>query len=243
METYYEIYSQQMIDGKSMYCLASQNGKIVNPSTIRSGQTGSAPMPFMEIADFNRDGMFDFAFVTETGTMNIVMNQYSSPGPKATNLCSDIGNTSELKSKPIFPSFPFSVGQEGVVQETLEVTDQGIIYNGIAPSIPSTGDVAGIPGRMRISDLNQDGFPDFVMTLAFNNQANSQDLTKTVILLNQQGTEQERSLAQVKADNSDSYLSKVIQDAGDTAELVTFMDIDEDGKLDFVLQKLVNGVP
>jgi len=71
-------------------------------------------MPLMEIADFNRDGMLDLAFVTEKGVLNVLLNQYSMPGPKATNLCNDVGNTRDLKSKPIFPTYPFSDGQ-GVI--------------------------------------------------------------------------------------------------------------------------------
>ena len=95
VETYYELYSQVFVDGQSMYCLSSQNGKLVDPSDIRPTQTDiySAPMPFIEIADFNRDGMLDMAFVSDTGVLNILLNQFSSPGHKATNLCNDVGNT------------------------------------------------------------------------------------------------------------------------------------------------------
>ena len=50
-------------------------------------------MPFVELGDFNRDGMTDLAFVTDTGVLNVLLNQYTSPGPKATNLCNDVGNT------------------------------------------------------------------------------------------------------------------------------------------------------
>lgn len=74
VNTYYEIYSQVFQNGKSMYCLSSQNGKLVEPTDIRSSQTGSAPMPFIEIADFNRDGMLDMAFATEKGVLSILLN-------------------------------------------------------------------------------------------------------------------------------------------------------------------------
>lgn len=61
---------------------------------MRPGQAaGSAQMPFVELGDFNRDGMTDLAFVTDTGVLNVLLNQYTSPGPKATNLCNDVGNT------------------------------------------------------------------------------------------------------------------------------------------------------
>ena len=54
--------------------------------------------------------MLDLAFVTEKGVLNVLLNQYSMPGPKATNLCNDVGNTRDLKNKPIFPTYPFSDG-------------------------------------------------------------------------------------------------------------------------------------
>lgn len=53
-ENYYEIYIQQAVSGKQMYCLANQNGAM--PS-------GSNPMPLIEIADVNRDGMFDLLYL------------------------------------------------------------------------------------------------------------------------------------------------------------------------------------
>ena len=56
-------------------------------------------MPFIEIADFNRDGMVDLAFATESGDLNVLFNQFSAQGPKATNLCNDIGDTASLKTK------------------------------------------------------------------------------------------------------------------------------------------------
>ena len=93
--------------------MAAQNGKLVAPTDTR-GSSGSAPMPFLELADFNRDGMIDMAFATEKGELNILFNQFTSPGPKAANLCNDVGNTADLKN-PIFPEYPFAADQKGVV--------------------------------------------------------------------------------------------------------------------------------
>ena len=41
----------------------------------------------------------------------------------------------------------------------------------------------------------------------------------------------------------DSYYYKISQYAGTTAEVVTYIDIDEDGRLDIVIQKRANGLP
>ena len=37
VNTYYEVYSQVFVGEKTMYCLASQNGKLVDPSDKRTG--------------------------------------------------------------------------------------------------------------------------------------------------------------------------------------------------------------
>jgi len=41
----------------------------------------------------------------------------------------------------------------------------------------------------------------------------------------------------------ESYYYKISEYASTTAELVTFIDIDEDGKLDCLIQKQTSGVP
>ena len=43
--------------------------------------------------------------------------------------------------------------------------------------------------------------------------------------------------------NSDSYLAGVMKMAGDNASFMTYIDIDDDGKLDFILQKETESVP
>ena len=141
VNTYYQIYQQVFVGGQSRYCLAAQDGKLVGPSDVRSTQDfKSSPMPFIEISDFNRDGMLDMAFVSETGVLNILLNSLEAPGPKSTNLCNDVGNTAQLSKGNIFPVYPFSAGQLGVIQEAVETKsgeqDMKIVYDGLAASLP-----------------------------------------------------------------------------------------------------------
>ena len=75
------------------------------------------------------------------------------------------------------------------------------------------------------------------MTLAFKDTSIGTDIkefTRSVILLNEDSEDGKRSFAQIKTD-SDDYLGQVLQKAGDSADFLAFMDIDDDGKLDFVL--------
>lgn len=159
MNTYYEIYQQVFVNGQSRYCLTGQNGKLVDSTDVRTTQDfTSSPMPFIEISDFNRDGMLDFAFVTENGVLNILLNKLDAPGPKATNLCNDVGNTAQLMEGGIFPVYPFSSDQEGVIQEAVETksgeSDMKIVYDGLTPSLPTTDTLAGVPGRLRVQDID-----------------------------------------------------------------------------------------
>ena len=58
--------------------------------------------------------------------------------------------------------------------------------------------------------------------------------TKTAILLNQSGTDGKRTLTQVKSTDS-TTLAQVIKLAGNTAEFLSSIDLDDDGRLDLVM--------
>ena len=112
-----------------------------------------------------------------------------------------------------------------------------ITFNGIQKSMPASGTIPGVAGRLRVADVNLDGYPDFVLTLAFkdtSSESNIKEFTRSVILLNSDSEDGKRSFGQIKTD-SDDYLGSVLQIAGDSADFLAFMDIDDDGKLDFVL--------
>ena len=105
--------------------------------------------------------------------------------------------------------------------------------------MPKTTTQVGVPGRLRVQDIDQDGYPDFAVSMSFttvsaNSQANSDSLTKSVILMNRKGDDGKRKLTTNSA-SGDSYLPKVVQMAGEDSSFLTFIDMDDDGKLDFIL--------
>ena len=51
---------------------------------------------------------------------------------------------------------------------------------------------SAIPGRLRVSDIDMDGYPDIAMTLKFENSTDT--FTTTTVLLNENGDDGERSL-------------------------------------------------
>ena len=52
--------------------------------------------------------------------------------------------------------------------------------------------------------------------------------------MNRKGDDGKRKLTTNSA-SGDSYLSKVVQMAGEDSSFLTFIDMDDDGKLDFIL--------
>ena len=60
--------------------------------------------------------------------------------------------------------------------------------------------------------------------------------------MNRKGEDGKRKLTANSA-SGDSYLSKVVKMAGEDCSFLTFIDMDDDGKLDFILQKETSGVP
>jgi len=74
----------------SKYCLTPQSGTIIG-SKNEDGTSSS--LPLIEIADFNRDSMFDLLFVTKEGEITILYNQLEAPSDKTENLCADVFTT------------------------------------------------------------------------------------------------------------------------------------------------------
>lgn len=76
--------------------------------------------------------------------------------------------------------------------------------------------------------MDHDGFIDILLT-----SVNNDLTTLTILLDNNQGASLSRS----------PKLKDLFQLAGNSTQLVTFIDIDEDGRIDYILQQVVNGVP
>lgn len=64
--------------------------------------------------------------------------------------------------------------------------DDNLVFDGITDSIPASSGLAAIPGRPRVMDVDQDGFPDVVVTLNYldNSQATATKISNSAIILN-----------------------------------------------------------
>ena len=222
----------------SKYCLTPQSGTIIG-SKNEDGTSSS--LPLIEIADFNRDSMFDLLFVTKEGEITILYNQLEAPSDKTENLCADVFTTQQIKASSFFATYPFADDNPKVFKGKISSWDDSINYVGIHPSL-TRANPAPVPGRARVIDLNLDSFPDIVLTLDFYDTTNKSHFTKTTIIMNESNDEDnfgslDRKYTRLSKD-SDSPLAEIIKQAGDTGSFVAGIDIDEDGAMDIVLQKM-----
>ena len=85
----------------------------------------------------------------------------------------------------MFATFPFDAEQSGVTQVRIkDSSEDEPTFLGIADSMPqaSGASEAPVPGRLRVSDIDMDGYPDIAMTLKFKNSTDT--FSKTTFLLN-----------------------------------------------------------
>ena len=90
----------------------------------------------------------------------------------------------------------------------------------------------GTPGRLRLVDVDLDGFPDIILTLV-----NSGLSTNSYLYSNVDDKERQGLRTFKQSDRLKSLLGV------DDALLVTFMDLDEDGRIDYLVQISQKGVP
>ena len=110
--SYYRVFVQRLVTSESgiehKYCLTGTQDQIVAAGT---------KMPLIELVDFNRDGMIDIAFFTPDGSLTVLYNQYTAQLPSSDNLCNPATATSILNSKSMFQSYPYTQGQNVLIQK------------------------------------------------------------------------------------------------------------------------------
>jgi hypothetical protein len=107
------------------------------------------------------------------------------------------------------------------------------------PSFPNQG-------RLRHSDINIDGYADLFLTLEFNDKSK-----KSVVLMSHACTAEtcpagatDRDIPRRYFNSTDKEvnINRITDLAGDTAVMLVPFDIDEDGRMDIIVQKTHNGV-
>lgn len=228
-------------EGQQLYCL-------VQTDTFSS----SLKVPLLEFADMDRDGMADMVFYDETQSAIFTLyNRKVANKASDDSLCSKAPEIKNLigEGNRIFTSFANIEG--GLDQGTYDINMTTGISTGalVSPAL-------SMPGRIRVGDIDADGFPDIIITV---NRENS--LTESLILLNKGASDMAPQVLQLKKSLQNSsvngeesssmttiagprrvYLAQTTgeyslnQFGGNQTTLGAFVDIDEDGRLDIMLQ-------
>ena len=83
-----------------------------------------------------------------------------------------------------------------------------------------------------------DSYPDIAVTARFQNITTGNYFTGTSVLINMAVNDTISDRKYTDAGDVNEHFNDLTSMAGETGELVTFVDVDEDGRLDFLLQKL-----
>mmetsp|Transcript_41923 Transcript_41923/g.40246 ORF Transcript_41923/g.40246 Transcript_41923/m.40246 type:complete len:110 (+) Transcript_41923:1191-1520(+) len=97
-----------------------------------------------------------------------------------------------------------------------------------------------IPGRIRVGDINADGFPDLLMSLSAQYVSTNQYFIHTTVMINtecDEGLCSSTDIGQRFFDDDAENYNTLNAFTLENTEMAAFYDIDEDGRLDVLIQK------
>ena len=115
--------------------------------------------------DIDRDGMMDMVFYDEgTSSLYTFYNRQTSNGVNDNNLCREgLGNTqrSGVNSNTFYPSISDAINNASFPRS---VDIQRIETDSFRTG-PLVGSNEHLPGRVRLGDIDADGYPDILLTV------------------------------------------------------------------------------
>lgn len=191
-------------------------------------------IPIIEFGDLDRDAMTDMIFYS-FGSIYTFYNRYDANDANADSLCRDPYPGSYLVSSPIFtPIISASLDQQNVTIQNLTKTD--------ATSMGIQQTSAGTPGRIRLGDIDADGFPELLISIRYKYINTGTEYISTTIYKSDLCTPQNCSVPAAAASRRyfevNPFEYNTLHDFTQAStSLSAFVDIDEDGRLDLLIQK------
>lgn len=193
--------------------------------------------------------MFDMVFYMNKSIFTLY-NKMKAQSATNLDLCRRAASDKSLENFSLFEEIPSSSEADYdaafISIQTLEGHSE---FNMLEPS------ASGIPGRLRIGDIDSDGYPDLIMTTAKKNVVYKQEggvtlvestsvsklSTNTFVMKNDPCTDKlceeeatKKGRRYFKKDEND--FERIKELLGSAVVAGTFMDIDEDGRLDIIFQ-------
>jgi len=157
------------------------------------------------------------------------------------NLCK---KWDETETGPIFMSYteiPFDEVQDGG-NEYVTIQNLEALYPGLKGVMDPLSSFPN-QGRLRHSDINIDGYADLFLTLEFTDKSKK---SKSVVLMSHACTaetcptaasEREIPRRYFNATDKEVNIQRITDLAGDTSVMLVPFDVDEDGRMDIIVQK------
>lgn len=245
-QSYFEVYTQKLYKGKQKWCLIQTNS-FLNDQT---GE-GAHSVPLAEFTDLDRNGMVDIVFF-DRGNINVFYNMHQPPefvnAFETQILCRDWQTTSYTDVFQDYYTYNKKTGSPFVTIQSLQEQFSDKIV-GLASPLEKYS-LYPFFGRLRASDVNIDGFPDLVLTLTF--QGSQGGYRNSFVLYNRPCVVSKQNLckndlhqqrryfnAEQKYDAGQGF-SMISKITGSDATMLIPLDIDEDGKMDLLVQTGVN---
>lgn len=177
----FEIYIQTIKNKEQRYCLVQKSPLKVDTFTLEP--------PMIDFADIDRDAMFDMVFYQDKHLYTL-FNKMKAQSPYNADLCRKAASEEALRNYKIFDNIPQTESEqydtEYVSRQSIQVDTK---FNMLEPS------ANGVPGRVRIGDIDADGYPDLLLTIAEkthhsasqNVQPTAQIQSKTYLMRNSGG--------------------------------------------------------
>ena len=189
----------------------------------------------VDFSDIDRDGMPDMLFYRDSAVYTF-FNKYSSNSASDTNLCRTALETSVLAASPMFTKFAQSATDpQHVIKQT--------IYFGTEKVVSLVEGGLGVPGRLHVADIDADGYPDLLLTGMVTRD--QKEISQSALFMNSQpqissdvpikpngiSKDSKREFVEQTSDYSLKDLALTSSSVGH------FVDIDDDGRIDMLLQR------
>ena len=180
-------------------------------------------------ADFDNDAAIDKAlYNTQSNTIEVYYNQYKANSASSSNLCKSMPRIEDGESKTDFSKYLLF---EGTPDVTALQEVQGLYSN---PTVSSF-----IPGQLRVTDLDSNGYPDIIVTL----QKTDSSIVTSILINTECNTEEAITTNTKLSTSATDCKDRMFTSNNDYSSISEnenvlygfLLDFDDNGRMDIIL--------